>query len=110
MTTIISGAQFSSSESKSFTINLLATENFTSSKNIFLYPNPTKDIINISIGTELGLPESYLITNYLGQTIDKKVISTESDLSINVSSLTTGVYFVSVTKNDEKKVMRFIKE
>ena len=109
-TTIISGAQFSSSESKSFTINLLATENFTSSKNIFLYPNPTKDIINISIGNDLGLPESYLITNYLGQTIAKKLISTESDLSINVSSLTTGVYFVSVTKNEEKKVMRFIKE
>ena len=109
-TTLVSGGQFGATESKSFTINLLGSESFTASKNVFLYPNPTKDIINISVGSDLGLPESYIITNYLGQTISKKTISTENDLSINVSAFTSGVYFVSVTRSGEKKVMRFIKE
>lgn len=110
VTTIISGGQFGETESKAFTINMLSNESFSSSKNIVLYPNPAKDVINISVGGDLGLPESYTITNYLGQTIAKKAIATTSDLSINVSSYTSGVYFVSLTKDGEKKVIRFIKE
>lgn len=109
-TIIVSGAEFGASESKSFTINLLSTESFASSKNIILYPNPAKDVINISMGTDLGLPDAVVITNYLGQTVASKAVANTNDLTVNVSSFTSGVYFVSLTKNGEKNVIRFIKE
>ncbi len=109
-TTLISGGQFNQTESKSFTINLLASESFSSSKSIVLYPSPAKDVINISMGTDLGLPDTYTITNYLGQTVANKAVANTNDLTVNVSSFTSGVYFVSLTKNGEKNVIRFIKE
>lgn len=109
-TTLISGGEFGDAESKSFTINSLSTNGFAASTSIFLYPNPAKDILNISVGNEIGLPDGYTIMNYLGQTILQKSVSNESDLTVNTSTFSSGVYFVSVAKDGEKKVLRFIKE
>ena len=110
LTVITSGASFTSSQSKSFTTNSLGNKEFETYNAIFLYPNPTKGTLNINIPSNLGLPNSYTITNALGQIILQKEVSAASDLSINTSTLSNGIYFITVTKANEKKTLRFIKE
>ena len=110
LTVITSGASFTSSQSKSFTTNTLGDKEFETSNAIFLYPNPTKGTLNINIPSNLGLPNSYTIANVLGQIILQKEVSAASDLSINTSSLSNGIYFITVTKANEKKTLRFVKD
>jgi hypothetical protein len=88
----------------------LATNQFEALNEIYLYPNPTKRTLNINIPINFGLPNSYAISNSLGQIISRKVVSKEADLTVNTSSLSNGVYFITVTKEDQSKTLQFIKE
>jgi hypothetical protein len=89
------------SESKTFDITL-------KEKDTFLFPNPAKETINIS--TSLCDPtNSYTIANSLGQIVLQKEVSAASDLNIDTSTLSTGIYFITVTQANEKKTLRFIK-
>jgi len=108
---VAEGGSYGTGETKSFRINyILSNSEFETSKNIFVYPNPTKDILNVSVPSEFGLPNSLKVTNYLGQTIATKTIQSENDLTINTSSLSVGVYFITIVKDNEQKTLRFIKE
>lgn len=108
--TIKSGASFTSSESISFSTNTLATMQFENSNDIVLYPNPTKNLINIKVSNSFGLPEHYTIYNNLGQIISQSKVSSTSDLTINTSTLNNGVYYISIEKAGQKKSLSFIKE
>jgi hypothetical protein len=88
----------------------LANTSFESASDIFVYPNPTNETLNISIPTHFGLPNNIIVTNYLGQTIDSKSVNSDSDLKLNTAALSNGVYFITVVKGTEKKTMRFIKK
>ena len=109
-TIVKSGSTFTSREMTTFTTNTLGTDTFEALNAIYLYPNPTKDIININVPSDFGLPNNISINNNLGQIISRKEVSKESDLSINTSSLSKGVYFITVTKENQSKTLQFIKE
>ena len=109
-TVVTSGASFKSSESKSFTTNSLGNEEFSSLNDVYIYPNPTKETLIINIPSNFGLPSSYSISNNLGQIIQKKQIETSNDLTLTTSSLSNGIYFISIFKDNERKTMKFIKE
>ena len=74
------------------------------------YPNPTNDQLNVFVSNEIGLPESYVIYNALGQVVANKSISSVVDLSINTSNYSNGVYFIKLTKENQSKTLRFIKK
>lgn len=108
---IASGSTFQFNESKSFTFgNDLNTTTFENSNQIFLYPNPTKDFINIRIPNFLDMPDRYYVTNIQGKIILKKEIIKQNDLTILTSSLSEGIYFVSIEKGTAKHTLKFIKE
>ncbi len=107
---ILSGTDFGYGKVKSFTTNILGTNEFETSTDIYLYPNPTKGTLNIRIPGNFGLPNSYAISNVLGQKISQKAVSKETDLTINTSTLSNGVYFITLVKEDQKRTLRFIKE
>ena len=75
---------------------------------ITLYPNPSTDIVNISIPGNFENTK-YTIYNNVGQVISSKLLSSLSDLSINVSGFSDGVYFVKLEKDGSHKTLRFIK-
>jgi hypothetical protein len=104
-----STGSYGAGESKSFSINALSTIDFEALSSLYLYPNPTNGILNISLGGA-DLPDSYTIHNYLGQVIAKKAVASSSDLTINTATYSNGVYLISVEKGNEKKTLRFIKE
>ena len=107
--TVGEGGQFGASESKAFSINYLSNEVFENVSNIYLYPNPSKDFVNIGI-TNSEFPKAYSIYNALGQKITEVQISSDSDLTINTSNLSIGTYFINVSTENTNKTLRFIKE
>jgi len=109
-TIIATGGEFTSTESKVFTINVLGTQSNSLLNSISLYPNPSSSVLNISIATEFGLPDSYTIYNSIGQTIETKNIASQNDLSVNTSTLSSGIYFIKIMKDSDSNTLRFIKE
>lgn len=110
LTVVKSGASFYDSESKSFTVNSLGNIQFDEFNDVYIYPNPTNETLNISVPSQFGLPNSFFISNNLGQIINQKEILDELDLSINISSLSNGIYYITVKKEDKEKTLRFIKK
>ena len=109
---IVSGGTFTGSETTKFNINsTLATTETNTLQSVYLYPNPTSNLLQIAIENKLDTPENYTIINSLGQVIKTKKIDTDADLNINVSNLTQGIYFLKLSKNNsETSTIRFIKK
>ena len=69
------------------------------------YPNPTRDIINISYSKEIT---QIKVFNMLGQqVIDTKVNSTTTQ--VDLSRFATGTYFIEVTSDEVSKTVKVIK-
>ena len=72
-------------------------ENLIDTKQLFLSPNPTNDIVKISTKTDKS---EVLIINNLGQSIITLPIS-ENEISVSLEAFPAGVYFVNLL--DENK-------
>lgn len=107
--TIVTGGAFGVTESASFGIYSLGVNDISALDAIYLYPNPSKSVLNIAVNNS-ELPESYTIYNSIGQVIKTVKVSTEADLSVNTSAYNTGVYLITISKDNQKKTLRFIKE
>ena len=69
-----------------------------------IYPNPATSILNISFTTTDQLNVS--IKNYIGQT----VYSISNQTQIDITNLTSGVYFVKVELGEKIITQKFIKQ
>lgn len=76
---------------------------------VTIYPNPANDIINISITNTLGTlaAENASITDINGRIIKK--LTSVTNNQINVSDLTSGIYFLNIETNEGSTVKKFIK-
>lgn len=74
-----------------------------SNVNFSVYPNPADDILNISSLNEIT---SIKVTSITGKTI----FSQEGGNSLDISSLSKGIYFLTVTSNDASSTKKFIKK
>lgn len=108
--TIGEGGEFASTESKVFSVNFLGNETFASLSEVYVYPNPGRNIVNIAIPSGVELPKNVAVYNYLGQIVTQKNIATDDDLTIDTTNYSNGVYLVTVSNGTESKTLRFIKE
>ena len=72
-----------------------------------IYPNPATSILNIA--TDNGLVENVKIYNFLGQKVMESA-PVQAVATIDVSTLTNGVYIVSTTINGKENTTRFVKK
>lgn len=80
--------------------NTFDSENFKS------YPNPVKDILNLSYNKTISNVSIY---NLVGQKIiTKSINATQSQ--IDMSHLASGTYLVKVTADDQMKIIKVIKQ
>ncbi len=82
--------------------SVLATNEFEISESLNVYPNPTKDVLNITDKTT-----SWILYNTLGRSIlvsQKELENTQ----INMSNLPEGVYFLKAVLNNGNVVMKKI--
>ena len=86
----------------------LNTKDYDFERNIFIYPNPASDVLNYTIKNNFDL-ESIVINDVSGKRVYKS--SNNSDSSqIDVSKLTSGVYFVTFTTKSSSVTKKFIKQ
>jgi uncharacterized repeat protein (TIGR01451 family) len=93
---------------ESTTISSLKTKGFDSNNLFSIYPNPASQKLNIETKPNIKV-ESISIYNPLGQLV--KTISYEINpiLSIDISDLKTGAYFMEITTNEGKAIKKFVK-
>lgn len=92
-----------------------------SSKELFIYPNPANDVINVSINAFENLKiDDYKIEIYdaIGKTHSLQVIQKETNLfgeqnfQVNIKNLISGMYFIRILDKNNKVMSngKFIKE
>ncbi|RDI10258.1 T9SS type A sorting domain-containing protein [Flavobacterium sp. AG291] len=100
----ISGVE--SSQRLAVTVNLILSNEDFIFKGLRYYPNPTNNVLNIQNATDIN---SVSIVNALGQKIISKTINSTTT-QVDVSSLSKGVYFVTVNSGNASKTIKVIKE
>lgn len=86
----------------------MANVNLLDKKSVRVYPNPAKDLLNIS---NVNSKSNYIVRNLLGSLLFSGTVTQSTQLDI--SHLSNGVYFIEISDyNNEmtKKVVKFIKE
>jgi len=84
----------------------IGIDELINSFNIKLYPNPTTSSINI-IDENNQFQNAYIeIKNYLGQVVFTSPFASQIDLS----SLSSGMYFLTIENKNDKKTIKIIKE
>lgn len=85
-------------------------ENGLSSFNFFVYPNPAKDMVNLTIPSS-STPYEFNVTNVLGSVVySEKATVNSGSHQLNLSELSKGVYFLTVSNNGSKTTKKFIIE
>ena len=74
------------------------------SKSFTIYPNPVNNFLQLQLSTTLKFKKA-TVFNYFGQ-----LVLQSKSTTIDVSSLSSGVYFVEVETDKGKGVKKIIKE
>ena len=86
-------------------VTTLSTNSFAFN-DLKVYPNPVNNILNISNFEKI---DNLTITNILGQTIFNQTVN-DTIATIDLSNVTTGIYFVKLRINDAEQSIKFIKK
>ena len=73
-----------------------------------MYPNPADSNVHISLKNAAENIESLTITDILGKTIKNIKNITTNEINVDVSNLTSGVYFVEITSESNLKLVKKI--
>jgi Secretion system C-terminal sorting domain len=74
--------------------------------NFSAYPNPVKDVLNISYTSEIS---SVRVINMIGQEVLSKNINATSS-QVDMSQLSAGTYIINVTVGDAIKTLKVVKQ
>jgi hypothetical protein len=85
------------------------TENKKQTINYSIYPNPSKDVLNIRLDDDLIRNSSVIISNLLGEEVLKNEIIT-NNFTINTSVLNPGVYFIKISNKEIQSTQKIIIE
>ena len=78
--------------------------------NIALSPNPSSNTLNINFENQTHLA-SIQISDITGRVLQSfNIQNSTSNISINVSSLSSGMYFLRITSSNKTETKKFIKE
>ena len=84
---------------------LLNVDDFNQSQ-IKLFPNPVNDSFTVSHSVKIN---QVSVRNLLGQLVLKKV-ATSNEVTLDTSSLTTGIYLVTIVAENQKQTIKIVKE
>lgn len=105
-TVIHTNTNFGSEESTVISIDYLSLSDLNIN-NFSVYPNPSENFLNIKINGSNN-PEKYSIIDINGRIILKKNVYSELDLSVDISLLESGIYFMNIISEERKETIKFI--
>jgi hypothetical protein len=88
-------------------------DNKQAANNIYLYPNPSSDILNISFNSTQQSKVNLMVIDVLGKQVYTENYTTQGGNnlhSIHVGNLKSGIYFVKIQNENGQTIERFIKE
>ena len=87
-------------------------ENAMKMGSVSLFPNPASKILNVDFDLVHSANSKIEFVNMLGQSVLEfsKNVSSKDAIQLDISSLKTGMYFVSIVIGDEKKTMKITVE
>ncbi|MBE9488646.1 MAG: T9SS type A sorting domain-containing protein, partial [Bacteroidetes bacterium] len=78
---------------------------------VYLYPNPTSEIVFISLTSAMGSTYKIKVTNSLGQTIGSiKEDLITGEVAVNVSNYSSGLYFISIEIEGRSTIKKLLIE
>lgn len=80
----------------------LSSTSFSQIEGLQIYPNPTKNVLNIS--TDSNLTKSVQVYDMIG----KEVINTQIESQLNVSNLTSGIYLARITEDGKTSTTKLV--
>lgn len=86
-------------------VDNLSNNEFALPKGVAMYPNPTKGILNLTGLDKIGKNNSFKLINMLGQQV-KTFESNKINEKLDVSSLSKGMYFLSINNT---YMVKFVK-
>lgn len=91
-----------------FALNVPLTNN---RRNIVLntFPNPTKDVLNIALGTQPAGGAYLFVYNLAGVTIHKMPVTTDK-MTVNTTQWAPGVYMLRLVNEQETAITKIVKE
>ncbi len=85
------------------------TTSLTLDKAITVYPNPTSGKVNVSYTLTNNQPMTIEVTNSIGAVVANKIVAGGFGVAeLNLSDVTSGVYFVRLTNNGETTVKKLV--
>ena len=85
----------------------LAKNNFSRTTEVFLYPNPTQDLLNFRSTTlDFSATVTYEIYNLTEKIILKGTLINQK---ADIRKLNSGIYFVNLSAGDTNQTFKFIK-
>jgi hypothetical protein len=90
----------------SFTVEGTLGTDETTIEGLVVYPNPARDVLNIIAQTEISSVE---VINVMGQVLLTET-SVASDVQMDMSSLSSGTYFVRINSENNSSVVQVIKQ
>jgi hypothetical protein len=85
----------------------LSTNDFTKTTDVYVYPNPTQDVLNFRSTTlDFSATVTYEIYNLTGKRI---LNGTLNNQKVDVRPLNSGVYFVNLNVGNTTQSLKFIK-
>ena len=85
---------------------VLSNDSFNNKSNVMAYPNPVKDVLNLSYKTAIS---NVRVINLLGQEVLNTKTNT-NDVQVDMSALNAGAYIVNITVEDTVHTIKVIKE
>ncbi len=77
--------------------------------NISVFPNPASDQVNIVLPNTISGITTFNITNNLGQVVLKSGNEfTSSQVSLDISNLSQGIYFITIENNNQRTIEKLI--
>jgi hypothetical protein len=103
-----------SSETVNFTVNVdpSLSVNENNFDNLSVYPNPTNGMLNIGSSNNLDNAK-VSVFDIAGRALNNSVNAkhnSSNELSLNMSQLASGVYFITIEDRDHKSTKKIIKE
>ena len=83
--------------------------NIINTTEVTIYPNPNNGLFSITTSTITDKLE-VSITNALGQIVKTEMTQHASQLQVNMSDMSKGIYYLTVTTTQGRKIVKLILE
>ena len=87
-------------------VEVALSSNTFDNNNFMVYPNPVKDVLNLSYTSEIS---TVRVMNMLGQEVISRKLNS-ANAQVDMSQLSAGTYIVNVTIGDTVKTIKVVKQ